>query len=486
MSKSAFRPDLGARAERLLKGARPGDRLTREERIARGRVDSEFFNRYYLPHYFTAEAAPFHRELSELVETQERFIGAAPREHAKSTIVSFATPIRLVCYERTHLTVILRESEPVAAQTTADIREELESNERILEDFGVLYNKRKWAEGEFVTSTGIKIFARGRDQSMRGLKYKQFRPDLIVADDLEDDDMVDSKQQRDKLERKLLRSVLNTLGPGGRFFMIGTVLHHDAVLVRLLKRTDVFATRIWKAIQDNGKPLWPARWPMSRLEAKRQEIKDRAFQSEFMNNAANEEDQIFARENGKRFKDADVDDLKLDLVAAIDPAIGQKAKNDDTANVVVGEHAGIYYVLAAKIRKLKVQNQVQLVIATCREWPGIRKYAVEAIAYQEALKQLIDEESRNGNLQIPAVAAEEIHTNKLSRISRLAPMWERGLIRLPDPGSSYWTPDIEKLLDEFEALGCSANSHDDGPDALERAIALLRGKTGRKGKVRLL
>ncbi|MGE5487560.1 MAG: phage terminase large subunit [bacterium] len=460
--------------------------MTKQQRIARGRHDFQWFCRYYLADYFCAQPAEFHSELSNLVDTQDRVICAAPREHAKSTVVSFAKVIHSICYGLAHFCVIIRDSDPVATQNTNDIREELETNERIAEDFGSLYNKRKWAEGEFVTRTGIKVLARGRGCSMRGLRYKQYRPDLVIVDDLEDDESVESKQQRDKLDRWLLRSVLNIIAPGGRFFMIGTVLHHDAVLVRFLKRTDSFITRIWRAIKDNGQPLWPARWPLTRLEAKRREIGPRAFQTEFMNDAANPEEQIFSPSGWKYFRDEDIDGLNLDIVAAIDPAIGQKAKNDDTAVAVVGEANGVYYVLRMTIKKLKIQHQVELVVSTCREWPAIRKFGFETIAYQDALKQLVEEASAKDRLQIPAVAVDDIASDKLKRISRLAPLQEQGRIYFPSASSSYWTPDVQKCLDQFEALGCSANAHDDGPDAVERAIALLRGSRVRKGRVSLL
>jgi predicted phage terminase large subunit-like protein len=474
--------DLGARAERLLKGAKPGDRLTREDRRAKGRLDFVWFCRYYLADFFFSEPAAFHRELSDLVETQARVVCAAPREHAKSTVVTFAKVLHSIVYQAKRFVVIFRDSDDVARQSIDDIRQELESNERLVEDFGDLVGSRKWAESEFITSNGVKVLGRGRGQTVRGLRFKQWRPDLVICDDLEDDESVDSKLQRDKLERWMLRAVLNVIGPDGSFFMVGTILHHDSLLSRLLKRTDVFTTRIWKAIQPNGKPLWPARWPMSRLEAKRVEIGARNFATEFMNDAANEEEQIFAPQHERRFRDEDVAGFKFDIVAAIDPAIGLKAKNDDSAVAVIGEREGVYHLFKMTLRKLKIQQQVDLVIATCREWPKLLRFGFERIAYQDALKQLVQEASAKHNLQIPAVDVDDISSDKLRRLSRLAPLWEQGLIRVPHPTSVYWSADVEKCLEELYALGCSANSHDDGPDALERAISLLRGKGLRKIK----
>lgn len=284
--------DVGAKAERLVAGGRPEDRMTKAERVERGRTDHEWFCRYYLSHYFVSEGCEFHRELFRLAFTVDAFVGAAPREHAKSTVVSFARVIHAVCYQLCHFAVIFRESDAVAEIAVDDIRQEFESNERLIEDFGDLVGKRKWTGAQFVTSTDIKILARGRGSAARGIKHRQFRPDLVICDDLEDDESVESKTQRDKLERWFNRVVCNIVGPGGKLFVIGTVLHHDSLLVRLLRRTDVYTTRIWRAIQENGKPLWPARWPLSRLEKKRKEIGARDFATEFMNDPANEEEQI--------------------------------------------------------------------------------------------------------------------------------------------------------------------------------------------------
>jgi len=477
---------LGERAERLLRGVRPGDRMTRDERVAKGREDFGWFCRYYLADYFFTAGAKFHDELSELIDTQDRVVCAAPREHAKSTVVSFAKPIQQICYELRRFIILLGATEGDARQRLDDIRQEIETNERILEDFGDLIGGRKWAEAEFITSTGVKCLARGRGQTMRGLRYKQWRPDMVIADDIEDDEMVESRQQRDKVERWLLRAVLGALGKHGQYFMVGTILHHDSVLRRFLLRPEVFVTRIWRAVGEDGKPLWPSAWPLERLARKRAEIGARNYATEFDNDPANEEDAIFSLNQFRRFSDDDIAGMRLDRAAAIDPAIGLKQKNDKTAVAVIGFNDGKYYLLKLRMRRLKIQQQVELVLATCQEEPGIIKFGFETVAYQSALKQLVEEASRRANLQIPAVAVDDISSDKIRRIGRLAPLVEQGLLLVPSAGSSYWSPDIEEALEQFEALGVSANSHDDGPDAIERAISLLRGKTARKAWARIL
>ena len=480
---------IGDGLQRMLATGRPESGLNKQQRIKKAKSDFAFFCRYYLGQYFPAAPAPFHREISDLIMRHYRVVTAAPREHAKSTIVSFAFPLWSICFQLRHYIVIFRDSDDVARQQVDDIRRELEDNERILEDFGDLIGQRKWTESEFVTSTGVKVAGRGRGAAARGLRFKQFRPDLVIVDDIEDDEQAESKIQRNKLHRWFKRVVSNIIGPMGKLFVIGTILHNDAVLARLL-REDVYQTRVWRAIEDGpgGKqvPLWPARWPLKRLEEKRREIGTRAFESEFMNNPANEEDQIFLPSWWRTFADEDLAGVKLDVVAAIDPAISQKAKADDTAVAVVARGAGRYYVLRVKMRKIRMTQQVDLVADTFADFPRISKFGVETVAYQDVLREAILERSRRDGLQIPAVAVEDISTDKVRRISRLAPLFEQGLILWPERASSFWSADIVRCQEQFEALGCSAESHDDGPDALERAVSLLRGKAAKKGRVHLV
>src|SRR5665213_4407715 len=106
MKKSrAITPDqVAERATRLVAGA---TRLSKSARVEPARHDFEFFCRYYLADYFTAEPAEFHRDLVDMVQTHDRGVAAAPREHAKSTHVSFAFPLHQICFRLRHFIVIV-------------------------------------------------------------------------------------------------------------------------------------------------------------------------------------------------------------------------------------------------------------------------------------------------------------------------------------------------------------------------------------------
>ena len=489
MKKNPTPAEIGKRATRLVGGTKAGERLTREERVAKGERDFDWFCRYYLADYFDSVPADFHHELGELVGLYDRVVCSAPRGHAKSTIVSFASPLHKVLYRQTMLCVIVRATDTDARMSVDAIREELEANDRIIEDFGDQIGGRKWTESEFVTKSGVKLLGKGALAKLRGLKNRNNRPDLIIVDDLEDDESVTSPTQRVKLENWFRRVVLGLGKNNGTFrvFVVGTPLHSQALLVKLLKQTDVWTVRRWKAthdgqLNDDSKPVWSV-VTIDYLRKKKAEIGSRAFNSEYMDSPASEEEQIFLGEYETRYEERDIAGMKMIYAGAIDPAIGLKAKNDDTATVVVGLYNGAYYLRYARIKKLRKSQQIEGVVSACQRFPSLVAFVVEAIAYQDALRQDLLDVSRERNLQLPIKKATDTGSDKLVRISRLQGLWEQRLIRVPKAGTADWSPDIEVLLEELYDLGVSTNGKDDGPDALERVIEALRGRTMSTGKV---
>ena len=109
------------------------------------------------------------------------------------------------------------------------IRQELETNPRILAEYGHLEGDT-WTNRLIRTKDGFELKIGGRGCQVRG-----FRPQLFIGDDLEDDEEVESDEQMEKTKRWLDSAVLNTLDEiECRGFFIGTVLHPNCALSYLL------------------------------------------------------------------------------------------------------------------------------------------------------------------------------------------------------------------------------------------------------------
>ena len=154
-----------------------------------------------MSHYFSLEPAKFHQELVGLLDKQGATTAiAAPREHAKSTIVTLGYPLHQICFGLRNFIIIVSDSEYQASDFVRFIKLELEENQRIQQDFGDLRGHfGQWTESGFVTCNGVKVLARGKGQKIRGLRHRQHRPDLVVMDDIENDQSVRSPRQVEKI-----------------------------------------------------------------------------------------------------------------------------------------------------------------------------------------------------------------------------------------------------------------------------------------------
>ncbi|MCM4813741.1 hypothetical protein MMS45_30065, partial [Escherichia coli] len=81
-----------------------------------------------------------------------------------------------------------------------------------------------------------------------------YRPDLVILDDIENDEMVRNPEQRDKLHDWLTKTVMPLGEAGGKtdIIYIGTILHYDSVLSRTLNNP------MWKTARFKAVIQWPA------------------------------------------------------------------------------------------------------------------------------------------------------------------------------------------------------------------------------------
>lgn len=159
---------------------------------------------------------------------------AAPRGHAKSTNLTFKGTMHAVLYGYKHYPIIISDSSEQAEGFLESIRVELEDNAAIREDFGELAGP-VWRGNVLVTKTNIKIEAIGSGKKIRGRKHRNWRPDLIVLDDVENDENVRTPEQRRKLRDWYNKAVSKAGDDYTDIVYIGTLLHYDSLLANTLR-----------------------------------------------------------------------------------------------------------------------------------------------------------------------------------------------------------------------------------------------------------
>jgi hypothetical protein len=209
-----------------------------KQRIERAAGDPLYFCRTYLPHYFAHGPAPFHHDLVRMLEQRDDEVVtpmavAAPREFAKTTVCAFGYVLHQICFRRRHFILIGSDTEDLASDLTGYIYLELLYNERLQQDFGELVKGNK-PVNDFVTLNDIRVKARGRGQRLRGLKHKQWRPDLVILDDLENDSNVRNPEIVQSILDWVKSAVYPAVDARGTLMIIGTILRwHSALHVML-------------------------------------------------------------------------------------------------------------------------------------------------------------------------------------------------------------------------------------------------------------
>jgi hypothetical protein len=244
--------------------------LTNEQKIAAlKRVFSEdiaLFGKFFFPHHLKLETPPFHQDIYREYESSDlRIAIAAPRGHAKSTLTDLAYLAWAIVHQKAKFVILVSDTYSQATLFLEALKAEMEENDKLKQFYGNLVTNH-WAEDEIICN-GIMIKCLGAGMKVRGLKFRESRPDLIIVDDLENDDLVSSKERRDKLERWFNGALIPSLSKDGRLVMIGTILHYDSLMSKVVDPTKYteFHKKTYKAI-DGGKALWPEHLDLKELE----------------------------------------------------------------------------------------------------------------------------------------------------------------------------------------------------------------------------
>ena len=242
-----------------------------------GAIDMEFFGRAYFPHYFSRPSPEFHRELDNIWQQGVlkgrapltpaaakainrlpgvRRVVAAPRGHAKSTNLTFKGTMHSALYEYKHYPIIISDSSDQAEGFLDNIRVEFEENGAIRADFGDLAGP-VWRANVLVTKSNIKIEAIGSGKKIRGRKHRNWRPDLIILDDVENDENVRTPEQRAKLDSWFKKAVSKAGDDYTDIVYIGTLLHYDSLLANTLKNPSYQAIKYRAVISfSTADDLW--------------------------------------------------------------------------------------------------------------------------------------------------------------------------------------------------------------------------------------
>jgi len=287
-----------------------------------------YFAIYYFSEYFTYPIPDFHidfySDMKGLVNGDlDEAAWIAFRESAKSSLAKiFAT--WCICYSNKNYINYDSYDKSNAESALFDIAVSLQTNKKIISDFGQLFTKQSNENKEskikrisnFITENEIKVEAFSTQEPTRGRIYKNNRPDLFILDDIENNKTKESYPVTKKIVSHIdeLKAGMSTIGS---VLYLGNLITDDGVVdyvLRAVQRNKKGIARNIPVIA-NGATTWKGKYVMTDIEAveankeiedrekhkvsledKRRKLGDKVFETEMMNNPAKAGDLFFERD----------------------------------------------------------------------------------------------------------------------------------------------------------------------------------------------
>lgn len=323
-----------------------------------------------LKHRFdgASESPAWHHDAWELCCSKNKYVAlSAPRAHAKSTAITLGYGLATLLFRERKFMVLVSDTESQASLFLGTFKQELQENESLVELFGIKKNEKglvafvKDTESDIIVELEdghkFRIIAKGAEQKLRGLIWNGSRPDIVIGDDMENDELVMNKERREKMKRWFRGALMPVLSQHGVMRLVGTILHMDALLETFMpkphdKKTIVeglkmYSTKreLWKSIkwkahnEDFTEILWPERYSAEHFRQLREDfLKDGmgdVYSQEYLNVPIDESSTYFRRADFLPIKPEDKE-KRLHYYVTADLAISEKERADYSVFIVAG------------------------------------------------------------------------------------------------------------------------------------------------------
>lgn len=423
---------------------------------------------FLFAHRHPDPSPPFHDEIIDLWHSSvPQVLIMASRGSAKSTLSEECITIGAL-FKSFRYALIIGNSETRAVERLTAVKHEIEFNEKIQNIFDDQVGTT-WQEKAIVLKNGTAIHAYGRGQSLRGAKHLDARPDVVFLDDFEDDESVQTPEQRQKTLNWFVSVLIPAMDPKHKIRIVGTPLDPEALLPTLAKSsswtTRVYPIRYLSPTTHEPTSLWPERFPLARIneiERSYMELgKSDKFAQEYLCEATDPASRTFTSDMIR--VDPSLKRTWEPVYVFYDPARTTNKTSADTGRVAFSWVGPRLIVWEASGHNWKPDQIINDIFETDMKYDPI-EVGVEKDGLEEFLMQPIRHEQSVRNHTVPVVAYKA-PKGKIDFIKGLQPFFKAG-----DVVFAQACPDLQNQLLAFPT------GKIDVPNALAYALKMRPGK----------
>ena len=481
------------------------------------RILSNHSHRFFFTYYFKEPMLDHQLRWADRLDRTWRGGIITHPGAGKTRLIGRGFPIREICNNRNVRILIISKNTAQARKRLATIRLELETNEKLIGDFGTFYDRdRKWTENIITVIRDATLEEGTLEAVGLGKGMTGNRVDLIILDDLIDAINCRTSTQREKILDYVKDTILTRLDRGGRVLFIGTRFHpydlyqyfldhpfYDVIVEKAITRepksykiirvenprdyTEVNGTLIPYTVvftdNDEGECLAPDIKNMTELLLIKREITSSTFNRIFQSEATSDDVANIkskwlenAKDESLSYGSHDIDKYIV-VLEGVDPALvtsradAEASDSDYTVGIIGGvrEDRHIDIIGLHRDRGMTPSEVKQMFIDHATDYEPKLQF-IETNAHGEILRWNIKNET--------GVPIAKHHTTKQKKydpytgVTSVAAMFENGQIHLP-----YRTEDdreiTDRLCNELSSVP-TEDGHDDQFSALWILIAGTR------------
>lgn len=415
---------------------------------------------------------------------------AAPRGHAKSTAITFSYTLAALLFRERSYALIVSDTVGQSTLFLADIKRELIENEHLRSLFKITIPDKwpKESEDDIIVLCEdgymFRIQAKGSEQKVRGLKWNSKRPDLIICDDLENDEIVLNKERREKFKRWFNGALLPCRSAKGIVRYVGTILHNDSLLENLMPKPQdkatvdtplkVFrsphakkASHGWRAYKyrahdtDFTNILWQEQWPKSKLVALRADLTSQGladlYSQEYLNNPIDESVAYFKRPDLLSMTQED-HDKHFNYYITADLAISKESWADYSVFLIAAVDEDRIIHVVDVIRERLDGLEIVDTLLDLENFYNPDAIGIEKMQVSQAIGPFLREEMVRRNLYPSVVELAHGGKDKIARTKSMQGRVRAHTVKI-DKTRDWW-PDFEDEICSFPR-----SKHDDQLDA---------------------
>lgn len=451
----------GLTKEQLREQLKQNERWQWQLKIYRGTYEN--FYGYFFKNDYKESKSIFHKELNNILFDAEkkkisRVAVAAPRGHGKSQHLKMWMARQMV-FKNFDCVTYVSETFEKAIDHADTIKRAFEVNKRIKGIWGEQVSEQ-WSRGDFTTSDGVTVQCLGAGQSPRGLGKGSKRPKLIVLDDVESEENISTKEQRNKLKNWFWSALMPSGDADCIIIIIGTIIHEDSLLNNLLQMPG-WSTKKFSAINSENKPLWPEKYSLKKLMQIKNELfaagKSDSWFSEYINEPINDENREFKREWFEKFSYFEKElPIPLNVFLVTDLALSKQTHSDYSAILAIGvDINNVRWVLEARRGKWSPTELIDNLLDMNFKWKPLRIAMQKDLIYSSIYPFLQKKMMETGTYLPLQEITLQGRTKKEERIRGMIPWIQTGKFKIKREMTDY--------IEEF--LSFPKGRHDDMIDA---------------------